>query len=29
VSRFWLSPLIDLGYQLLHLLLMPLNLIFA
>lgn len=29
VSRFWLSPLIDLGYQLLHVLLMPLNLIFA
>lgn len=29
VSRFWLSPLIDLGYRLLHLLLTPLNLIFS
>ena len=29
VSRFWLSPLIDLGYQILHLLLMPLALLFS
>ena len=29
VSRFWLSPLIDLGYRLLHLLLVPLNLLFS
>lgn len=29
VSRFWLSPLIDLGYQILHVLLMPLALLFS
>ncbi|MDE2604790.1 MAG: site-2 protease family protein [Burkholderiales bacterium] len=29
VSRFWLSPLIDIGYQLLNLLLTPLTLLFS